>query len=72
MRSGVDDVWQGLALGQWLAHERRMHLLGIADEVRLITQVEAAASKRKSWFDLARETLGGFCRFLPSPWQRAS
>jgi len=46
MRKGFDDVWAGLVFGQWLAHERRMQLLGIADEVRLVTQLEAGASEK--------------------------
>ena len=65
IRRGSDDVWQGLALGQWLAHERRMQLLGVAAEVRLVTQVEAGASMKKTRFDLITEAFRGLCRFLP-------
>jgi len=65
MRRGTDDVWQGLALGQWLAHERRMQLLGIAEEARLVTQMEAGASKKKTSFNLATKALRGLRRFLP-------
>lgn len=51
MQRRCDDLWQGLAYGQWLAHERRMQLLDVAAETRMVAQLEAGASRTKTRFD---------------------
>ena len=65
MRNGLDDVWGRLAFGEWLAHERRMQLLDIAAQLRLVTQLEAGASKKRNWFDPITDALHGFRRLFP-------
>jgi hypothetical protein len=64
MRTGTGDIWQGLAHGMWLAHDRRMRLLDVAGDLRLAAQIEAGAARKHCWVQSPGAVCDRLHRFL--------